>query len=155
MHVNLGCGDHRAPAPWVNVDQYSGVHPDIVASITDLPFADGSVDAIYCGHVLEHLTLDEVPVALREIRRVLSGRACFVGPDYDRALADPEHHVLLDSIKHGGNRWPGDKHQWTSTGTLALELIAEVFPDAEEKDIYMLPEWPVVTPTTWQFAIVA
>ena len=87
MMLNLGCGDHRAPAPWVNIDRWPGVHPDVVASADALPFRSGSVERLYCGHLLEHLEWEtELPEALAEIRRVTDS-VCFVGPDYDRAQA--------------------------------------------------------------------
>ena len=160
MKVNVGCGDYPAPKPWVNVDQYQGgpVNPDVVADARHLPFDDGSVDAVYCGHLLEHLTLEEgVPELLAEIRRVLkpTGRACFVGPDWDRAVADPQWEPLLPSIRDGGNRWPGDKHLWLSTATQSLDAIRTVFPDASEADVETLdPYWPIPFRVTWQFAIV-
>jgi len=38
----------------------------------DMPaVADGSVDAIYSSHNIEHLYPDEIPVALKEFLRVL------------------------------------------------------------------------------------
>lgn len=72
MKLNLGCGDHRAPEPWVNVDSWSGVRPDVLADVRALPWPDKSAEAIYCGHVLEHLPLDQVGLALAEVRRVLA-----------------------------------------------------------------------------------
>jgi ubiquinone/menaquinone biosynthesis C-methylase UbiE len=42
-----------------------------VASATELPFADASVDTVVCWEVLEHLPRGTEPQAFREIRRVL------------------------------------------------------------------------------------
>ena len=36
-----------------------------------IPFPDGSVDAVYHSHVLEHIDRSAVPGCLAEIRRVL------------------------------------------------------------------------------------
>jgi predicted SAM-dependent methyltransferase len=156
VKLNLGCGEYRQQG-WVNVDRYSGVKPDLVADASSLPYDAGSAEAVYCGHLLEHLTLDEgVPKLLAEVRRVLSpsGYACFVGPDYDRALANEEWHPLLQMILHGGHRWPGDEHQWSSTGPRALSAVHAVFPHAVEVDIVTLDQmWPVVDRVGWQFAI--
>lgn len=154
MDVNLGSGDQRAAAPWVNVDVYPGVGPDIVATASQLPFATKSVERLYCGHLLEHLEIhDELPETLAEIARV-TDTACFVGPDCDRAMAEPEFHALIPSLVGGGNRWPGDQHRWVSTEQRALRAIRGFFLDAHPVDIFDIPEWPVVTPTGWQFAIV-
>jgi SAM-dependent methyltransferase len=45
---------------------------DALASLTDLPLRDGSVDLLVCYHVLEHVPDDGA--AMREIARVLSPR---------------------------------------------------------------------------------
>jgi tetratricopeptide (TPR) repeat protein len=80
--LHVGCGVYsRAKLPpvfqdpaWreIRLDIDPGVGPDIVASITDMAaVASGSVDAVYSSHNIEHLYPHEVPVALREMRRVL------------------------------------------------------------------------------------
>ena len=43
----------------------------VCASVTELPFDDGSFDGAVAYHVLEHLTADEMVVAVNELRRVL------------------------------------------------------------------------------------
>ncbi len=45
---------------------------DQAVDLMNLPFADGSFDAIHCSHVLEHV--DDDSQAMRELRRVLSPR---------------------------------------------------------------------------------
>lgn len=155
LWLNLGSGDLPANAPWVNVDQWQGNRADVTADVRDLPWSAGSVERIYCGHVLEHLEPDEVVVALREMRRVLApgGEVCIVGPDYDRALVENDP-VLLSVIRDGGDRWPGDRHLWLSTETTALAFVALVFPNAEPVPIAEVGEpWPVVSHVWWQFCI--
>jgi SAM-dependent methyltransferase len=68
----------------VRLDINPDVGPDIVATIADMrPVLDESYDAIYSAHNLEHLYPHEVPLALREFRRVLQpdGFALIVLPD--------------------------------------------------------------------------
>lgn len=56
-------------ASYVLVDVDASYHPDIVADIQQLPFKDGSLEAILCLSVLEHV---EDPFrAVRELYRVL------------------------------------------------------------------------------------
>ena len=158
--LNLGCGDLRAPLPWVNVDRCANkdVRPDIVADAFDLPFATASIGALFCGHLLEHLPLESVPVVLHEVHRVLrdDGAVCFVGPDYDRALVVSPDPVLLQLIRDGGNRWPGDQHLWVSTGEKTLGLVRDQFPSAVDVPIAEVDAfWPVHSRVGWQFAIVA
>ncbi len=53
--VNLGCGTTQLDAKIINVDQAPYTSVDIVASITNLPFIDGSIDTILNIAVLEHM----------------------------------------------------------------------------------------------------
>jgi SAM-dependent methyltransferase len=92
--LHVGCGTY-APEKlhavfksddWheVRLDINAAVQPDIVASITDMaPIADGCVDAVFSSHNLEHLYPHEVPLALKEFRRVLkpTGFALITLPD--------------------------------------------------------------------------
>ena len=82
LHVGCGAAD-PAKLPeaffphgaWreLRLDIDPGVAPDIVASITEMPMvAEGSVDAVWSAHNLEHLASHEVPVALAEFHRVLA-----------------------------------------------------------------------------------
>lgn len=158
MLLNLGSGDLPALAPWVNVDSGHFANADVVnADVRALPFADGSVSRAYCGHLLEHLSLDDgVPAALAEIARVLApdGVACFVGPCYERAKAWNDS-VLLDVIRDGGNRWAGDEHLWLSTTATALAAIRVVFPLAREVSLSDLEDWPLAADAAWQFAVLS
>lgn len=62
--------------------------PDILGTMLDMSaVATASVDAIYSSHNIEHLFLDEVPIALTEFLRVLKpdGFALVVCPDLNAA----------------------------------------------------------------------
>jgi SAM-dependent methyltransferase len=104
-YVQYGCG-MSAPASWTNFDASptprlqripvvgwvvskfrptfpKGIHyGDIVKG---LPIAEGSCDAIYCSHVLEHLALDDLRTALRHTFRYLKPGGVFrsVQPDLE------------------------------------------------------------------------
>jgi SAM-dependent methyltransferase len=92
--LHVGCGAYARSnlhtefldRSWqeVRLDIDPDVAPDIVATMTDMrPVLDESHDAIYSAHNLEHLYPHEVPLALREFRRVLKpdGFALIVLPD--------------------------------------------------------------------------
>ncbi|MBM3940852.1 MAG: methyltransferase domain-containing protein [SAR202 cluster bacterium] len=111
--LHLGCGT-VAPAAWINVDgswnawlsnhrllrgllrRVRIVTPkdDAIAWPSNivvhdvrrrLPFADGSMSAVYASHLLEHLYRDEARALLRECRRVLApgGVLRLVVPDLE------------------------------------------------------------------------
>lgn len=92
--LHVGCGPVTAgrlhawftTGSWteLRVDVDPAVRPDMVASITDLSvIGDGEIDAVWASHVLEHLHDHDVPVALREMTRVLksNGFALVTSPD--------------------------------------------------------------------------
>ncbi|MBR0658433.1 class I SAM-dependent methyltransferase [Neoroseomonas oryzicola] len=99
--LHVGCGPAApgklppqvfAPGAWreIRLDIDPGVAPDILASITDMrAVADGSVDAVWSAHNLEHLPAHEVPRALAEFRRVLKpgGFALITVPDLQQVAA--------------------------------------------------------------------
>lgn len=96
--LHVGCGvadpgklpaDHFPAEAWreLRLDIDPSVQPDIVASITHMPeVEDGSVDAVWSSHNLEHLRAHEVPVALAEFHRVIrpGGFVLVTMPDLQR-----------------------------------------------------------------------
>jgi len=157
--LNLGCGEKPLHAwdPWVNVDSWPGCEPDVCCDVLELPFEDGSAEAVYCGHILEHLTYeDELPRFLREVKRVLGefGQLCVVGPDYNRATTNPAWFEMIPQIMHGDEEHPGNQHRWISTAWKNLLAVREIFPAAHEIDIRAVSSfWPVFDNVGWQFAI--
>lgn len=109
-YVQFGCG-FSAPRGWLNFDAsptlrferlpvvgrlytrnaqrfpVGVMYGDIVRG---LPIRDGSAQGIYCSHVLEHLALDEVDAALKNVFRHLkpSGTFRMVLPDLERLAGD-------------------------------------------------------------------
>jgi SAM-dependent methyltransferase len=69
--LNVGCGSHFH-ADWVNVDVVPASSEVIAADVRKgLPFADGTFDAVYCSHVLEHLSRPEAASVLQHMHRIL------------------------------------------------------------------------------------
>jgi SAM-dependent methyltransferase len=170
MNLNLGCGFWPV-AGWTNVDlnPETSRYVDIWASVTDLPFPDGSADRIYCGHLLEHLGYDsDAPAALREMARVLApgGSICVVGPDMDRVLEGDDDAwgwpggkpMLINAVEGrpapGEVVAPGVAHEWIATEENTLALVRSVFPSAYAVPIGSLQGWPSHDYAEWQCAVV-
>ncbi len=52
------------------IDIAADLHPDVVGSVTALPFENASFDLILASEILEHIEFSDVPKALSEIARV-------------------------------------------------------------------------------------
>jgi hypothetical protein len=100
VFLHVGCGPtdktmttRALNAPdWreVRLDIDPAVKPDIVGSTTDMSaVADGSMDAVFSSHNIEHLYPAEVPLALGEFMRVLTpqGFAVVTCPDLQSVAA--------------------------------------------------------------------
>lgn len=106
--VQYGCG-LSAPTGWLNFDssptlriqrhpilgrvlksKLNVIFPDNIKYgdiIKGLPVADNSCDAIYCSHVLEHLSLEDFRLSLRNTLKILKPEGTFrcVVPDLEYA----------------------------------------------------------------------
>ena len=98
--LHIGCG-HANPdrlpecfrtGDWqeITLDIDPSTQPTIVGSIADMhQVKDGSMDAVWSSHNLEHLEAFEVPKALKEIHRVLKPGGMFLVtlPDLEQIAA--------------------------------------------------------------------
>jgi hypothetical protein len=187
VNLNLGCGPHLAPAPWINVDRNSTGYPedfshgsltpltrkpDVIAPSWALPYPDASVDRLYAGHLMEHLSFEEVLATLREAMRVLKpgGEILMTGPDMTKIaelIYSGEETWDLFWVAHGtsgrgnpgGPGWkgePGDAHLWNSTVEALWFAARCVFDNATVIPELQIPRcWPVVAFVGWQAAVLA
>ena len=65
----------------VTLDVNQDLIPDVVGSITAMPFDDGSFDVVTACEVIEHLPFDLVKTALAEVRRVTRAHVILSIPD--------------------------------------------------------------------------
>jgi predicted SAM-dependent methyltransferase len=107
--LHVGCGPLRkedttrgfAQGAWkeVRLDIDHSVQPDVVGTLTDMAAVpDASVQALFSSHNIEHLYAHEVPVALREFRRVLDdvGFLILTCPDLQSMCALVAQDKLLE-----------------------------------------------------------
>ncbi len=134
MKLNLGSGDRYVPG-WVNVDLPDTPHrKDRALDLTgELPWPERSVECVYAGHVLEHLTLDACRSLLERLLPLMAppGPIMLVGPDVNLAEAlipegaADEFGATLESLRRGAGRWSGDVHRWECTGEQLEDLLIE------------------------------
>jgi predicted SAM-dependent methyltransferase len=155
LRLHLGSGGHELPG-WVNVDLV-GMGSDLRWDLTSrLPFDDGSADAVFLEHVLEHFPLETVLAMLAESRRVLApGGILRAGvPDFgryaesyagDRAFLEerrpgrptPLLALAEVALSHGHRSvWDGETLELVLTESGLVEVRRRVFGDTD------LPESP-------------
>ncbi|MGH7517719.1 MAG: class I SAM-dependent methyltransferase [Gemmatimonadales bacterium] len=92
--VNLGCGKDYRPG-YVNVDINVVFRRDLWLDLRQpLPFVDGTIDGIFCSHVLEHFPLDQTSAIARECRRVLQ-------PDGVLRVGVPDVEPAIQAYQRG------------------------------------------------------
>jgi SAM-dependent methyltransferase len=175
--LNLGCGPHYTHG-WLNVDVVATktIHPDVVVPAAGpLPFAAGTFDKCYMGHVLEHVQWEDVPRVLAEVKRVMrpGGEVLVVGPDFSRALdrlraapqsEDAVRHVWEVTEDHSHYQrnepafsWAGARHYWNCYEERVVWALAHAgFVDVCGVPVEPNPpltDWPVVAYSATQCAV--
>lgn len=117
--------------------------------VRGLPIAPGSCDAVYCSHVLEHLSLEDLRTALRNIRSYLkpAGVFRFVVPDLENyarnylasTAEQPAMYFMEETMLGYAQRarglsgvmrsaWGNSRHMWMwDYKSLAVELAKAGF----------------------------
>jgi SAM-dependent methyltransferase len=199
LWIQFGCG-LCAPDSWVNYDSspslllqrlpvvgrlvpsgpYGRFPPNVVFGdiVKGLPIPDGAASLLYCSHVLEHLSLEDLRTALRNCRRVLALGGIFrlVLPDvefmvneYNRdpapeaAIRLMENTILGKKTRPRGIRgftreWLGNsQHLWMwDYKSLSMELANAGFTGirrAEFGDSQVTAFHAVESPDRWKDAL--
>ena len=71
--------DHDFDISTLDIDER--LTPTKVGSILDIPFGDNTFNVVTCFEVLEHLPFDQVPKAIKELKRVSSDKIIISLPD--------------------------------------------------------------------------
>lgn len=128
-YLNLGCGGHFDPA-WTNIDIYSAA-PEVRAHDLrrGLPYADGSFEAVYSAHFMEHLAPAEARRLLAECQRVLKpgGVIRVVVPDLEQMA-----RWYLDGVERARSEGDGralDRHALATT--LLIDQLVRTVPGGE------------------------
>lgn len=158
-YLNVGCGTHYAHG-WVNSDVWEdhATKPDVVVPSNEpYPFEDDTFDAIYMGHVLEHIDWSHVGEFLVDMNRIAKKGAPIlaVGPDVYRTIkrwkenAEPwtmveaviEHQDVYGGYtsfinsdaynKQPPEWWDGAAHHWNCHEQRLLAIMSSVFDECE------------------------
>lgn len=128
--LNAGCGTHYAKG-WVNTDVWESdtTRPDIrVTPGEPYPFDDNTFDAVFLGHVIEHIPWQDVLPFMQDMSRIAKPGAPFllVGPDVYKTIklwhegAQPwwmiesvmEHLDMNFQPDREEEWWDGAHHHW-------------------------------------------
>jgi hypothetical protein len=109
--LHVGCGPYNPDklpemfrgSEWqeVRLDIDESVKPDIVSSMTDMHMVeDGSMDALFSSHNVEHLYRHQVQGALKEFQRVIKdgGQVVITLPDVQAVSAYVAEGILDDPL---------------------------------------------------------
>jgi SAM-dependent methyltransferase len=140
--LDAGCGEGILVSEYANRLAIEGVDPNYssdhvrTGSVTALPYPDASFDRALCLDVLEHLTFDEQPKALAELRRVLvAGGEVLVSVPNLAHLQSRVHFLLTGRLirtaseaKHPGDRPAGEYISMAERAGLVLVARRGIFP---------------------------
>lgn len=182
--LNAGCGTHYAKG-WVNTDTWvtADTRPDIrVKPGEPYPFDENYFDAVFLGHVLEHIPWKEVPAFLDDMKRISKPGAQFLicGPDVHRTIkrwaqGQEPWEMVLSVMEHLDVQninvpelewWDGAHHHWnchhervwnllTQSGFVKIQDVFDIIPKDPMGKNWKNDgiNWPVVGHYYWHFAI--
>lgn len=162
MKLHLGSGQHPTPElpDWVDVDLiWEGVYPpDVHGDAFALPFRDHAFEAVYLGHMVEHIWWKDLPRFGAELRRVTmpGGEVIVVGPDWLRARHQNQPKSLMDAICGLPREGPGG-HKWLPTGGRTLRAMRYMGLEGVREQhmaLTMRPHAPNKVPAAWQVSAV-
>jgi SAM-dependent methyltransferase len=140
--LDAGCGEGVLVSEYSDRLAIVGVDPNYSSdrvqhgSVTSLPYGDAAFDRALCLDVLEHLTFDEQPKALAELRRVLvPGGEVLVSVPNLAHLQSRVHFLLTGRLirtaseaKHPGDRPADDYIRMAERAGLVLVRRRGIFP---------------------------
>jgi len=157
-YLNAGCGTHYAQG-WVNTDVWESdtTRPDVrVVPGEPYPFENDTFDAVFLGHVIEHMPWNDVPTFLKDMSRIAKKDApmLIVGPDVFKTIqrwkeGTEPWHMVMSVMEHLDMNfqpdretewWDGAHHHWncheervkrliTGMGFTDIENVFELIPN--------------------------
>ena len=104
--LNVGSHDIKL-ADFINIDNDPLMKPDLLWNATKLreKFKDETVDFIYCGHFLEHFTINEVSNLIKDFYCLLKPYSCIVAviPDFTKiniSNIEESERIIMGAGEH-------------------------------------------------------
>lgn len=103
LKLDLGCGKNKQPN-FIGVDviAFPGVDQVVDLRKAPWPWPDGSVEHVYCSHMIEHLEWPDRVTFFNELYRVLrlGGQCTLVWPNWahERFWGDPTHKAPMSTF---------------------------------------------------------
>ena len=97
MKLHLGCGKRYIPG-FIHVDLSKFRHIDYRRDVKNLScFKSNTIDLIYASQLLTYFDQQEIPIVLKEWRRVLkkTGILRLSVPNFEVILIPPKYKILL------------------------------------------------------------
>lgn len=139
VKVHVGCGKNYIPG-WVNIDMFSVVKADIYADMAALPIDRGSVDILYCCHVLEHCQRNSIIATLTHWRDLLKdgGTLRLAVPNFTACVEwyNKTHNLEeIMGLLYGRQDYPKNHHFVTfDAATLTTKLLLAGFKTVSNWD---------------------
>src|SRR5687768_5180957 len=102
--LNLGCG-YVQPKGWANMDKldYGQGERGVADVLQGIPAVDEWFDFVLMNHTLQMFTYEELPVVLKEVKRVMKDGATLriLVPDLEQAIENhsPSYYPISDDIE--------------------------------------------------------
>jgi len=160
MKVNLGCGRFKLDG-FVNVDVNEDLQPDVVAFAQDYmeTLPDDSVDLVYMGHMIEHITVQEGKELLDVIRQKLldGGELIITLPDATKAMAmyfrgDLDLTTYLRIMFGAPEEGEFERHVMVYDAKIIVSTFAGLFTEHEIAPITQVPY--LVAYNEWQSTVI-
>tara|TARA_Y100000768_G_C23958289_1_gene673937 strand:- start:807 stop:1418 length:612 start_codon:yes stop_codon:yes gene_type:complete len=124
------------------LDINKDVKPDVIASITDMsPIEDNSYDAVYSSHNIEHLYAHEVPIALKEMSRVLNDNGFLI-------ITCPDIQSVCEKVAEGKLVQP--LYQSGMGPITALDILYGLRSDIAKGNYYMAHKVGFTAQVLWK-----
>lgn len=144
MKLNLGCGTRILP-DYANLDAQELTGVDIVCDVKKVPFENGSIQKIFCSHLIEHFWWEDVGKILKDWFNLLEegGEMELWTVDFERVIRNYKDNPDMEYVNwrmYNQQRHTADEHQGCfDFRYLKLLLLKAGFSNVERLPLESFP----------------